>query len=94
MTADPAALTAAIQRHGAAAMSRYTLEELRFIAARVIAEVRATPPEGPLLGETPPRPKRSRVPCQKLGHAGTGRAANGLCRACDIQRKRAARRRM
>ena len=61
---------------------RYTLGELRFIAARVLAEVRATPPQGPLLGETPPAET-----CQR-GHTAMVVRSDGHRRCADCARER------
>ena len=66
------------------------LADLRFIAARVIAEVRATPPSGPLLTE--PRGPRARKTACKNGHADAGRTKSRQCRACERERKRRDRR--
>ena len=62
------------------------LAELQFIRDRVIADIRANPPRGPLLGEPGPREPK---PC-KRGHR-DGRRANGYCIGCDLARKRARR---
>lgn len=67
----------------AGATSRYTLAELRFIAARVIAHVRANPSTLPLLTERPGgRPKRAT--CRR-GHA-DGRDRRGVCVTCERAR--------
>jgi hypothetical protein len=57
---------------------------LDFVRDRVLAEIRATPPTGPLLTELPP-PTTSR-PC-KRGHD-TGRYRDGQCIACKALRDR------
>lgn len=51
-----------------------SLPELRFIAARVIAEVRANPPRGPLLTDV----------CPRCGGSDWGERTNGrrYCLAC------------
>lgn len=70
-------------------MSRYTPADLRFIAARVLAEVRATPATGPLLGTPEPR---ARASVCKRGHVEAGRTNGGHCRECERERKQRARR--
>jgi hypothetical protein len=66
------------------------IADLRFMAARVIAYVRANPSTEPLLGETDPAP---RVETCQRGHAEMGLRADGkqYCRACSRERQRAAR---
>lgn len=62
------------------------ISELRFIAARVWAEIRANPPRGPLLGEADPET------CRR-GHTAFVRRADGRrrCSECDRQRPRGRR---
>jgi hypothetical protein len=61
-----------------------TREELKFILDRVISEIRANPPHGPLLGEAPRgRPKSATC---KRGHE-AGRDKQGHCYECERVRK-------
>lgn len=64
-----------------------SLDDLRFIAARVLAEVRATPPTGPLLGTDHPVGRPRAEVCMR-GHEGAGRDRQGHCRACRRERRR------
>lgn len=75
-------------------MSRYTLAELREIAARVTAEVRENPSPGPTLDVLYATPAPPVETCQR-GHAGpwgTRRNGRRYCRPCNAARRRAARR--
>ena len=65
------------------------LEELRFIAARVLEHVRANPPTGPLLGEAPAG-SRKRDVCRR-GHVGVPKRSNGGCVECYRAGRRARR---
>lgn len=58
-------------------------DELDFIRDRVLAEIKANPPRGPLLTEMPPtRPSRT---C-KRGHVGADRRRDGQCVVCDMEK--------
>jgi hypothetical protein len=68
-----------------------SLDELRFIRDRVLAEIRTTPPQGPLLtelypeiGPETPRPDR---PCPR-GHDDWMLGSNWKCRACQNEGRR------
>lgn len=59
------------------------LDWIYAVRDRVLADIRANPPRGPLLGEPAPR---ERKPC-RYGHL-DGRRDNGYCIGCDLERKR------
>lgn len=70
-------------------MTRYTLAELQFIRDRVLAEIRATPPAGPLLTDHEPQPARETC---KRGHPLSQRSGQRYCRVCNAERVRRGRR--
>jgi hypothetical protein len=86
-------VTATLRCAGEAAMSDRDIADLRFMAQRVIAYVRANPSTLPLLGQTMPPPPR-RETCQR-GHSEMGQRADGkqYCRACSRERQRVRRER-
>lgn len=63
------------------------LAELQFIRDRVLAEIRANPPMGPLLGKKPIG--RPRKPACPRGHVNPQRYKGGHCVLCDRDRQRA-----
>jgi hypothetical protein len=71
-------------------MNERDMATLRFMAARVIAYVRANPSTEPLLGDEP----APRVETCQRGHAEMGMRADGkqYCRQCSRERQRARRR--
>jgi len=64
-----------------------SLADLRFIAERVLADIRANPPTGPLLGEAPAG-SRKRDVCRR-GHVGAPKRSNGGCVECYRAGRRA-----
>lgn len=64
---------------------------LRFIRDRVLSEIAAHPPTGPLLGETPTRAPRTTC---RNGHAALYRQPSGELRCAECRRQQDRRRRI